>query len=191
MTMVSMTPDTRQTLHGNTLPDSKPRSGDWHVLWTRSHSEQLVHNQLADRGFQVFFPTIETWSRRRGMRHRTTVPMFPGYLFVCRRMDQQSYIEVSQTRGLVRILGESWDRLAVVPEPEIQAIRALHASRLPATPHSYLQTGQRVRIIGGLLAGIEGILLRTHPGKGLFVISVHLLQRSVAVEIDCTLVAPA
>ena len=187
----SMTSDTRHTPQHNTLADSEPGSGNWHVLWTRSHSEQLVHDQLADRGFHVFFPTLETWIRRHGMRHRATVPMFPGYFFLRHRMDQQSYLAIYQTRGLVRILGEGWDRLAVVPEREIDAIRALQASRLPAAPHAYLQTGQRVRVVGGLLAGSEGFLLRTNPGKGLFVISVNLLQRSVAVEIDCTLVVAA
>jgi len=191
MTMASMTRDTRPTPQRTTLTDSKPDSADWHVVWTRSHSEQLVHDQLTDRGFHVFFPTLETWVRRHGMRHRATVPMFPGYLFLCHRMDSHSYLTICQARGLVKVLGERWNRLAVVPEPEIDAIRALHVSRLPAAPHAYLKTGQRVRVVGGLLAGSEGILVRTNPGKGVFVISVHLLQRSVAVEIECTLVVPA
>jgi transcription antitermination factor NusG len=116
--------------------------------------------------------------------------MFTGYLFLSHRMDPQSYIAVSQARGLVKLLGASWDRLAVVPDRAMEAIHKLHASRLPATHHPYLQTGQRVRIIAGLLAGTEGILLRTNPNKGLFVISVDLLQRSVAVAMDCTHVAP-
>jgi len=187
----SMTRDTRQTPLRNPLADAGTSSGDWHVLWTRSHSEQLVHDQLADRGFHVFFPTMQTWVRRHGMRYRATVPMFPGYFFLRHRMDPHSYLEICQTRALVKVLGEGWDRLAVIPEQEIDAIRTLHVSRLPAAPHAYLQTGQRVRVIAGLLAGSEGILLRTNPGKGLFVISIHLLQRSVAVEIDCTLVVPA
>ena len=163
----------------------------WHVLWTRSRSEQLVHDHLTKRGFRVFLPTIETWVRERGMRHRRTLPMFAGYLFLNHRMDPRAYIEISDTRGLVRILGERWDRLAIVSEREVDAVQRLHASKLPATPHPYVRVGQRVRVIGGLLKDAEGILLRTNPNKGLFVISVDLLQRSVAVEIDCTLVAPA
>jgi transcription antitermination factor NusG len=80
---------------------------------------------------------------------------------------------------------------AEVPEREIQAIQRVHNARLPARPHPYLQEGQRVRITQGLLADVEGILLRSKPNKGLLVVSVDLLQRSVAVEIDCTLVVPA
>jgi transcription antitermination factor NusG len=79
----------------------------------------------------------------------------------------------------------------VVPDGEIEAIQRVHHSHLPARPHPYLQEGQRVRITSGLLAGLEGILLRINATKGLLVISVNLLQRSVAVEVDCTLVAPA
>ena len=62
---------------------------------------------------------------------------------------------------------------------------------LPVVAHPYLQEGQRVRIVEGPLADVEGILVHGKPSKGLLVVSVHLLQRSVAVEIDCTLVVPA
>jgi transcription termination/antitermination protein NusG len=179
------------SIGSNGLYDADTASAHWYVLWARSHSEQLVRDQLAGRGFEVFLPTIETWIRRRGMRHRSTVPMFAGYLFLRHRMDPQSYIEVCQTRGLVKLLGDGWDRLAVLLERDVEAMRKLHVSRLPVTPHPYLRAGQRVRVIRGLLADAEGILLRTAPNKGLFVISVALLQRSVAVEIDCTSVVLA
>ena len=106
-------------------------------------------------------------------------------------MDKTSYLAVRGARGLVRLLGEQWDRLAVVPDNEMEAIRRVAHADLPAMPHPYLREGQRVRITGGLLANVEGIFLRSKPTKGLLVISIHLLQRSVAVEIDCTLVALA
>jgi len=160
----------------------------WHVLWTRSRSEQQVHDQLFTKGFQLFLPRIETWARRNGTRYRTSVPMFPGYVFVHHVMDKDSYIEVRKTIGLVKLLGEQWDRLAIVSDREIQAIQKIHESRLPALPHPYLREGQRVRITGGLLAGTEGVLVRTKSNRGLLVLSIHLLQRSVAVEVDCTLV---
>ncbi len=117
--------------------------------------------------------------------------MFPGYLFLQHAMDKLSYIEVRKARGLVRILGECWDRLAVVPDKEIDAIQRVLQSCLPALPHPYLREGSRVRIIRGPLVDVEGILLRTKPTKGLVVLSLDLLQRSVAVEIDCTHVIPA
>jgi len=163
----------------------------WYVLWTCSHCEQVVHDQLAAKGFQPFLPKISVWSRRGGIRHCIRAPMFPGYLFLHHAMDKASHIEVRKARGLVRILGERGDRLAVVPDEEIEAIQKVQRAHLPALPHPYLREGQRVRITRGPLADVEGILVQIKPNKGLLVLSIDLLQRSVAVEVDCTLVVAA
>jgi transcription antitermination factor NusG len=172
-------------------PVGGPPPSRWHVLWTRSHCEQLVRDQLAIKGYSVFVPTVEVWSRRGGLKHLVRVPLFPGYLFLNHALEKASYLDVLGARGMVRVLGEGWDRLAVVPDGEIEAIRRVVEARLPAQPHPYLSQGQRVRIVSGPLASVEGILLRFHTTKGLFVLSVELLQRSVAVEVDCTAVVPA
>ena len=95
-----------------------------------------------------------------------------------------------KTNGVVRILGERWDRPAVVAGAEIDAVRQVLETGLPILPHSYLREGQRVRITEGPLAGVEGVLVRSQLQKGLLVLSVELLQRSVAVEVDCTFVVP-
>ena len=150
-----------------------------------------MYDQLAAKGFQLFLPKINVWSRRGGHRHLIHVPMFPGYLFLHQAMDKATCIEVGKARGLVRLLGERWDRPAVVTDKEIEAIQKVTDARLPALPHPYLREGQRVRITRGPLADVEGILVRCKPNKGLFVLSIELLQRSVAVEVDSTLVVPA
>lgn len=173
------------------LPDAGGRELHWYALWANSHCEQLVHDQLRARGFDPFLPKINIWSRRAGERHVVSVPLFAGYLFLRHtQMDKASYIALRQARGLVRLLGESWDRLDVVPDQEIDAIRKVLTARLPVMPHPYLREGQRVRIQGGPLADVEGILVRTRPNKGLVVLNVNLVQRGVAVEVDCTLVRP-
>lgn len=163
----------------------------WYVLWTSSHCEQLVCDQLAAKGFHLFLPKLEVWSRRGGLRHLIRTPMFPGYLFLRHLMDKVSYIEVRKARGLVRILGEELDRLAVVPDEEIEVIQKVVDAHLPAMPYPFLREGQRVRIIRGPLAGVKGILVQIKPNKGVLVLSVDLLQRSVGVEVDCTLVVAA
>jgi transcription antitermination factor NusG len=155
-----------------------------------SHSERLVHDQLAGKGFEMFLPTIKTWSRRKGVQSPIAVPMFPGYVFLRHAMDKPSYVEIAKARGLVRVLGERWDRLTPVPDDEIDAIRRVVDSEVPVFPHVYLSEGQRVRITDGPLTGLDGLLISTKPQKGLFVVSVALLQRSVAVEVDCTQVRP-
>jgi transcription termination/antitermination protein NusG len=162
----------------------------WHVLWTQSHCEQLVHDQLTRRGFETFLPKINVWSRRAGQRHLVRRPMFPGYLFLRHGLDKEAYVEVRKARGLVTVLGETWDRLAVVPACEIASVLALSRSDLPSMPYPYLKEGMRVRIASGPLAGVEGILDRRKAEKGFLVLSVDLLNRSVAVEVDCTSVVP-
>jgi len=173
-----------------TTPDqslgSNAGARKWYALWSKSHCEQMVFDQLAAKGFQVFLPKIEVWSRRGGARHRISVPMFPGYLFLHHTMDLNSYIEVLKTREMVRILGDGRDRLAVIPDAEVDAIQKVVQAHLPALLYPYLHEGQRVRITKGPLAGVEGILVHTKPNKGLLVLSIELFQRSVAVEVDCT-----
>lgn len=166
-------------------------AGQWHALWTKSHCERLVYDQLLTKGFDAFLPTIDVWSRRAGFRRRIQVPMFPGYLFLRCIMDKSSYIEVRKARGLVGVLGERWDRLVPVPDAEVEAIQTVVQARVPVLPYTFLRDGQRVRIIRGPLVDVEGILVRQKPNTGLLVLSVQLLQRSVAVEVDCTWVAPA
>ena len=157
----------------------------WYALWTHSHCERLVSGQLDARGFEVFLPTIGMWSRRAGVKHRIRRPLFPGYLFVRDDLSGSRYVELLKARGLVGVLGGQDGAPGAIPEIEIDAIRALVKSDLPASPYPYLQAGQRVRIHEGPLAGVEGILVDRHAGKGFLVLSVHLFRRSVAVEVNC------
>ncbi len=162
----------------------------WYVLWTRSHCEQLVCDQLVAGGFRVFLPTIEIWSRRAGERRLCRLPMFPGYVFLHHALDKWSDVKVRKARGVVTILGDAWDRRAVVPSAQVEALQRVVGARLPAVAHTFLRQGQRVRIVRGPLTDTEGILVRTKPGKGLLVLSVELLHRSVAIEVDCTIAIP-
>jgi transcription antitermination factor NusG len=174
---------------GEALPEMD--TAQWHVVRTRSNCEQVVSDQLAAKGFEMFLPRIDTWSRRASGRRLTAVPMFRSYLFLRHAMDKASYIEARKAIGLVSILGERWDRLDVVPSREIEAIRRTLAARQPVFPHPYLREGQRVRISRGPLADVEGVFVRGHPNKGLLVISIEMLRQSVAVTVDCTLIEAA
>jgi transcriptional antiterminator RfaH len=160
----------------------------WHVLWTYANQEHCVQEQLLQRGFQPFLPSMDAWVRRQGTRHHASVPMFPRYLFLHHDMDAKSYTEVRRTRGLMKILGRAWHQLDVVPDAEIEAIRRLQDSHLAVRRHPYPPQGQRVRIADGVLAGTEGFLQRSRFNTGLLIFPVAILQRSVAVEIDCAAV---
>ena len=151
----------------DTPQTTEPR---WHALWTHSHCEQLVHDQLVQKGFEAFLPMIDVWSRRRGVRHLISAPMFPGYLFLRHAVDKTSYSEVGRTRGVVRMLGERWDRPELIPEGEMDTIVKVVTARQPVLPYPYLKEGQRARVSSGPLTGLEGILVRAKPEKGLLVL---------------------
>jgi transcription termination/antitermination protein NusG len=167
-----------------------PATPQWFAVWTQSHCEQIVYDQLVAKQFEAYLPMMRTWSRRAGKRRLIPMPMFPGYLFVHRAIDKLSHIEILKTRGVVRILGEPGNRLVPVADTEIQALQQVTSTDMAVMPHPHLREGQRVRIEVGPLAGVEGILLRRRPSRGLLVLSVDLLCQSVAVEVDCTTVSP-
>lgn len=178
-------------LETGAVPPPVAASEPWHVLWTHSHCEQLVCDQLTAWGFHPFLPKMDAWSAAGARRRQVRVPLFPGYLFLNDGLDKFSHTAARKARGLVRILGEGWDRPALVPQEEIETIRRLVSSGLPALCHPYLREGRRVRIVAGPLADVEGVLVKVRPDKGLLVLSVSMLQRSVAVQVDWDQVVPA
>jgi transcription antitermination factor NusG len=160
--------------------------GPWYAIWTHSHCEQLVNDQLASKGFELFLPKAQAWSERAGRRHQVFRPLFPGYLFVRHPLDKLRYVEVISARGVVRVLGDRWDALAPIQDEELEGIRRAIASGASVMPYQHLTEGDRVRIKSGPLEGVEGLFVRSRPTKGLLVLSVRLLQRSVAVEVPCS-----
>jgi transcription antitermination factor NusG len=167
------------------------QDGDaWYAVWTRSHCERLVQDQLAARGFAAFLPEIGVWSKRQGRLHVVPAPMFPGYLFVRDRMDKHAYIEMLKVRGLVRILEDGWSRLTPVPTHEVEAVERVLQAKMPVFRHGNLNQGDRVRVTDGPLTGVEGAYVEDKPGTGRLVVSIGLLGRGIAVEIDGTSVTP-
>lgn len=165
-----------------------PRTPAWYGIWTHSHFEDLVTGQLIGKGFDVFLPKTRTWVRRNGVRKQHDVPMFPSYVFVRHAMDKIGHVEILKARGVVRVLGTRWDQLTPIPDREIEAVQRVVSSHVPVFPHRMLREGSRVRLVGGPFVGLEGAFLRGRADRGLLVVAINLLQRAVAVEVDCTLV---
>lgn len=151
----------------------------------------MVSDQLGVKGFQVFLPKASSWSMRRGERQRVDTPLFPGYLFVHHPMDKHSHVEIIKARGVVRVLGERWDRLETIDNDVMAGVQKISHAGATVRPHPHLSSGERVRVTGGPFQGLHGIFVRERSTKGLFVLSIDLLQRSVAVEVDCSLVEAA
>ena len=162
----------------------------WYAVWTQSHYEQIVAGQLLAKGLNTFLPQMSAWSKRRGEKRLIRVPMFPGYLFVRDVMDKTSYIDILQSRGVVRILEDGWTRLTPIPDSEIDAIQQVVSADVPVLPHARLSAGDRVEVTEGPLTGLQGIFIQDKASKGRLVLTVELLGRSVAVEVDCMGIKP-
>lgn len=171
-------------------PDACESAPKWHILWTRSNCENLVYESLSDKSYEVFLPKVVQCTKGKVSNRLNNVPMFRGYFFLRHAMDKYSYLDVIKTKGLIDILGPRWDRLAIVPDHEIETIRQTLDSGMPTIPYPYLRKGDRVRITHGPLANVEGILVQSEPSTGLLVLSINLLKRSIATQIDCTQVVP-
>jgi transcription antitermination factor NusG len=157
----------------------------WFALQVRARYEQGVADQLDGKGYELFLPIHKCRKRWSDRVKEVEAPLFPGYLFC--RLNPQDRLPILKTPGVIQVVGSNRTP-TVVDEQEIQAIQAMVASGIPNQPWPFLATGDRVRIESGPLSGLEGILIE-FKGNHRLVLSVTLLQRSVAVEIDSAFVA--
>jgi transcription antitermination factor NusG len=168
-------------------PEFSPDEAVWHALYTRHQHEKMTARMLAYKGIEVFLPLYSTAHRWKDRTKKLSLPLFPCYLFFRGGLDRQ--LEIVSTPGVYSLVGAG-GQVAVIPDSEMQAIRRIVSSSLPAEPHQYLKSGDLVRVRFGPLAGIEGIFVRQKDQFKL-IVSVKLLRRSVAVEMDAAAVEPA
>jgi transcription antitermination factor NusG len=156
----------------------------WHALYTRHQHERLVAHALTGKGFDVFLPQYRAIHRWKDRRKELEVPLFPNYVFIQGGLDRM--LNILTTPGVHSLV--SWGgRPADIPQDEIDAVRRLVESPLRIQQHPYIKCGDRVRIKSGPLEGIEGILIRSKSAYRL-VLSVEMLSRSAAVEVDASMV---
>jgi transcription antitermination factor NusG len=152
----------------------------WFALQVRVRHEVAVSDHLKGKGYEWFLPLYKSRRRWSDRVKEIEAPLFPGYLFC--RFDPHDRLPILKTPGVAQIVG--YNHIPIpVDEHEIMAIRRLVASGVPNFPCAYLEVGSKVRIDTGALRGLEGILTDV-KGKRRLVLSISLLQRSVAVEID-------
>jgi len=153
----------------------------WYAVQTMPRHEKKVSGELEAKQIQSFLPAISEvrqWSDRKRL---VESPLFPGYVFVRIAAESGARIAVLRTNGVVGFVGVRGAGTPI-PECEITAIQAVLTQQVPVREHPFLNIGQRVRIRGGALDGIEGILDAVKGDQSL-VISVELIQRSLAVTI--------
>ena len=163
----------------SSAPVAEPQ---WYAVHTRSRHEKLVVNQLERRGIKTFLPLISEVHRWSDRRKIVQLPLFSCYAFVHVRFLPELWYEVMQTNGVLRFVGVRGEGIPI-PESQIENLQALLSTDVPYALCPFLQVGQRVRVRGGALDGIEGLLIARNGDRTL-VISVEPIQRSIAVRID-------
>jgi len=152
----------------------------WFAIMARTGREKSSTLLLENAGYECLLPVSKYTRHWSDRKKEVEVPLFPGYLFC--RMDPCDRLPVLMTPGVIQIVGAG-KTLIPVQEEEIVAIQRVVRNGLVTMPWPYLQVGQVARIEEGPLRGMTGIIVRIKSGMKL-VLSVSLLQRSVAVEID-------
>jgi transcription antitermination factor NusG len=158
----------------------------WFAVQTRPRHEKVVHTQLQTKGYETFMPTYRARRRWADRVKVVVLPLFEGYVFC--RLDLARSARVITTQGVIGIVSMA-GAPAVIEDAEIAALQQIVASSLEMEPWPFLRVGQRVRIETGPLAGVEGIL-ESMDRQSRIIVSITLLQRSVAVELHRDVVGP-
>lgn len=171
-------------VHANLAVESVDPS--WYAAYTSANHEKRVAEQLGIRSVEHFVPLYESVRRWKDRKVRLQLPLFPGYVFV--RLALRDRMRVLQVPGVARLVGFNGLPCAL-PDSDIEALKAGLTSGVRAQPHPYLTVGRRVRVTAGPLAGMQGVLARKKNGAR-FVISLELIQRSVAVDVNALELEP-
>jgi transcription antitermination factor NusG len=152
----------------------------WYAAYTAPRHEKRVSLQMQERQVDCFLPLYKSIRRWKDRRKELELPLFPGYVFV--HLALRDRLQVLQLPGVVQLVSFQ-GKPASLPDSEVEALRSGLAANMGMQPHPYLRVGRRVRVRSGSVAGVEGILLRRKQ-KFRVVISIELIQRSVAIEVD-------
>src|SRR5262245_51354343 len=158
----------------------------WYALRVKPRFEKLVHTHLEQKGYEAFLPSYVSRNRWSDRVKEVRLPLFSGYTFC--RFDVHDRLPILVTPGVQFIVGLGRIPIAV-DESEIDTVRRAVSSGQPIRPWPYVKVGQKVEIERGPLQGLSGIVLRVKNIDRL-IVSVSLLMRSVAVEIDHQSVRP-
>ena len=185
----------RSTMNEPVTTDSKPSALAeeaahsemlWYAGYTASRHEKRVAEHFVQRGVEHFLPLYETIHRWNNGRHRVQLPLFPGYIFV--RIALRDRMRVIEVPGFARLVGFN-SLPCPLPEADINKMKDALNKGVVAEPYPYLTVGTRVEIRNGPMQGMTGILLR-RQNKCRVVISVDLIMRSMAVEVEASDVVP-
>jgi transcription termination/antitermination protein NusG len=158
----------------------------WVAVQVRPRHELIVAQLLRYKGYEEFVPTYRSKRQWSDRCKELELPLFTGYIFC--KLKSDLGISVMSTPGIIRIVGTKKE-IAQIDDREIEALQSAVKGRFPVRPCQFLNSGDKIFIKDGAMAGVEGIIVRHKTGNRL-VLSVQLLQRSVEVEIYGAQVEP-
>lgn len=153
----------------------------WYVVQTRYRFETRIAAQLQSKGIETFLPLLNETHRWSDRQKTISLPLFAGYVFVRLHPSAPARTRVLRTEGVMGFVNGHGDASSI-PSQQIDDLRRLLAQKLPCALRAFLKVGQRVRIRGGCLNGLEGVLAQS--SQRTLVISIECIQRSVAVTIE-------
>lgn len=156
-------------------------AGDWFAVRTASRHEKKVAAQFGERNIRYFLPlTTEkrNWSDREKV---ISMPLFPGYVFVQIIPTPEARLAVLRNTGVAGFVAQG-GRPAAIPPEQIEGVRVLLDAKGNCAPHAYVRSGRKVRIRGGSMHGVEGVLLASNNGRTL-ILSIEAIGKSIAIEV--------
>jgi len=166
--------------------DTPTNADRWYALQVRTRWENSATTLLSGKGYRTFLPTVKAKERRSTRSKEIAAPLFAGYVFC--QFDVANRLPILVTPGVIAVVGRG--RVPIpVEDSELAALQTMVASGFEPEPWPYLEVGQSIRIEDGALAGLQGILV-SFKGSRRIVVSISLLKRSVALEIDRSSVCP-
>lgn len=172
-------------VHSNGIDESEAR---WYAVWTRSRQEKSAAAMLSQFGIEHYLPLkaeIRQWSDRK---QTIETPLFSGYLFVYVDALKGSRLQVLKAPGIVAFVGNQSGPLPI-PDQQIEDIRAVLKAGVPCSVRPLFKQGDRVRVIRGALAGIEGTFVRANSESCLLV-SIDMVRQSLAINVSPDEVEP-
>lgn len=163
-------------------PAIQVESGSWYAVQTRARHEKIVEQRLLERDVTTFLPLVTEVHRWSDRNKTVQVPLFNCYMFAKLTPTNVDRLRVLRVEGVLGLVGARCEGTPI-PDDQIESVRTLVEERMPWSPHPFLKIGQRVRVRGGALDGLEGILVSRSGGRAL-VISVDAIQRSISVCVE-------
>ncbi len=164
------------------IPGASSDELRWYALHTRARHEKAIERRLREQGMEAYVPTtteVHRWSDRK---KKVEVPLFSCYVFLRCALSAQDRTRVYQVESVHGFVGMHGSSLPI-PDEQIEGIQKVLTQTAPWRSYPFLKVGQRVRVRGGAMDGVEGVFL-SENGDHSLIISVDAIQRSMAVRID-------